>query len=29
VAVMLAGVGELALDDLVDRTVSVADRIAR
>jgi hypothetical protein len=29
VAVMLAGVGELALDDLVERTVAVAARIAR
>ena len=29
VAVMLAGVGELALDDLIARTVSVAERIAR
>ena len=27
VAVTLAGVGELALDDLVDRTVAVAERL--
>jgi hypothetical protein len=28
VAVTIAGVGELSLDDLVDRTVAVANRLA-